>query len=71
MREENGMKRCSRCGETQPVSEFHHNFGTPDGYQNWCKSCYREVQAVHRARRRERNLARFRAKGEIKDAGNE
>ena len=32
------MKRCSRCGETKPYSEFH-KFKRGDGYQPWCKSC--------------------------------
>ena len=32
------MKRCARCGETKPYSEFHkRNRG--DGYQSWCKAC--------------------------------
>lgn len=32
------MKRCARCGEIKPYSEFHR-FNRGDGRQVWCKSC--------------------------------
>jgi len=32
------MKRCSRCGETKPYSEFH-KYNRGDGHQAWCKTC--------------------------------
>ena len=32
-------KRCSKCGETKPVSEFHVRRRSPDGLQSWCKAC--------------------------------
>jgi hypothetical protein len=32
------VKRCSRCGETKPYSEFHR-FNRGDGRQVWCKAC--------------------------------
>ena len=60
------MKRCLRCGETKPYSEFHkRNRG--DGYQVWCKLCrraydrdynlrnqgrWRELKQIHKSDRR-------------------
>ena len=32
------VKRCSRCGEKKPFSEFH-KYKRGDGYQPWCKPC--------------------------------
>lgn len=33
------MKRCARCGETKPLSEFHRHKGRRDGVQTYCKPC--------------------------------
>jgi hypothetical protein len=33
------MKRCARCGETKPLSEFHNHSGRRDGVQTYCKPC--------------------------------
>jgi len=33
------MKRCARCGETKPLSEFHIHRGRRDGVQTYCKAC--------------------------------
>lgn len=32
-------KRCSRCGEEKPLSEFYRRARSPDGLQSWCKAC--------------------------------
>ncbi len=32
------VKRCSKCGEAKPYSEFHR-YKRGDGYQRWCKRC--------------------------------
>lgn len=32
------MKRCSRCREMRPYSEFHI-YTRGDGFQVWCKAC--------------------------------
>lgn len=32
-------KRCSKCGETKPLSEFHLHRGMKDGRYCWCKAC--------------------------------
>lgn len=34
-----GVKHCSKCGKTLPVSEFRRNKREKDGLQNYCKSC--------------------------------
>ena len=37
-------KRCTRCKEEKPISEFHQDSATPDGYKYWCKSCRTETR---------------------------
>ncbi len=65
------MKRCSKCDELQPLTEFYRAAGTRDGYRGECKSCFKarakaryplvREQAIERARRwREENIDRFR-----------
>ena len=47
-------KRCSRCGETKPINEFHRNRTSPDDRHNWCKACvweYRRSDDVRAARK--------------------
>lgn len=33
------LKKCKKCGETLPVSSFHKNIRSKDGYRARCKSC--------------------------------
>jgi len=33
------MKRCPRCGETKPLSEFYKSRLRRDGVQPYCKAC--------------------------------
>lgn len=33
-------KRCSKCRETKPLTEFWRNRSTKDGYQSQCKPCH-------------------------------
>lgn len=44
-------KRCSKCGLTKPVSEFHVRRRSIDGLQSWCKVC--ACDAVKEFQRRE------------------
>ena len=37
------MKRCPRCGETKPFTEFHKHAKRRDGLQSICKSCRAQV----------------------------
>lgn len=32
-------KRCSKCGEVKPITEFHKRTLSHDGLQSWCKRC--------------------------------
>lgn len=36
------MKVCTKCKVEQPYSEFHKAKRTKDGYQYWCRACFRE-----------------------------
>lgn len=36
---ENGTKVCCKCGEKKPVSEFHKDKNSSDGYTYQCKAC--------------------------------
>lgn len=47
-------KRCTLCGETKPLSEFHLNKATPDGRAYRCKVCRRSIyrQRYHSDRER-------------------
>ncbi len=47
------MKRCSKCGENKPHSEFHR-YKRGDGYQRWCKSCRRVYDHEYARRNKER-----------------
>lgn len=42
------VKRCSKCGEDKPVSEFYKNRQTKDGLQPECKSCKNKYQDAKR-----------------------
>ena len=33
------MRRCTKCGETKPFSDFNRNRGIPGGYTTICKAC--------------------------------
>lgn len=37
-----GMKRCTKCGEVKPKSEFHRKKNGKDGLRSYCKVCSRE-----------------------------
>ena len=46
------VKRCSACGETKPLSEFHKHSGAPDGRQSYCKPCKNASVRATQAKRR-------------------
>lgn len=33
------MKRCTKCGQDKPLTDFHKNKRSKDGLQYWCKPC--------------------------------
>lgn len=46
--ETRATKRCTKCGEAKVVGEFGVKRKSPDGLQEWCRSC---MSAYHRERR--------------------
>lgn len=46
-------KRCSRCGEIKPVSEFGKDRRNKDGLLIYCKSCKRKINASQSEYRKE------------------
>lgn len=51
-------KRCIRCGEEYPASEFvPHKYG--DGYANQCRLCRNEIQREKRKRERNEITQRY------------
>ena len=45
-----GTKRCSKCGETKPVSEFSRYRRAPDGLKWRCKECHNAYQREYHQR---------------------
>jgi len=44
-----GLKQCSKCGGTKPVTEFYPALRNRAGYSSWCKLCFHKYgQAYHR-----------------------
>ncbi len=33
------IKRCAKCGDVKPLSDFHSQPGGPQGRHSWCKPC--------------------------------
>jgi len=45
------VKRCSHCGETKALSEYHKNHAKKYGRDSLCKPCKKKVDAVYTIRR--------------------
>ena len=45
-------KRCSRCGETKPLDDYHNDRSKPDGKVTTCRACLRERGLERRAQQR-------------------
>lgn len=45
MSEEITTKRCAKCGEVKPVSEFYKSKESKDGLQSYCKECHRAANS--------------------------
>jgi hypothetical protein len=39
------VKRCRRCGETQPVEQFNRDARSPDGRHPRCRRCRADIRA--------------------------
>jgi len=59
-------KRCTKCGETKSLDEFHRDRSKPLGRRSHCRSCLSEYYAANRDRFRERNRAWYAANRERK-----
>lgn len=61
---EEPTKRCSKCGEVKPMSEFYKDTRATDGRQSACKHC----TYLDNAARARRALAEKRAKAEAEQS---
>lgn len=58
------MKKCTKCGETKPLTEFHKDRSRPDGLHHSCKECantywrerYKEPEVQERLKQYQRDL---------------
>lgn len=48
------MKRCTKCGEEKPLSEFEKEKRKKDGMSSWCLKCHNEQKRRYRAANREK-----------------
>ena len=53
-------KRCSKCGEVLPITDFHKNPNMAKGRLHQCKKCVSEACRIHREKNRERINAQKR-----------
>lgn len=42
------MKYCPKCETDKPITEFWKNKTTTDGFQCWCKDCWKKTTADRR-----------------------
>ncbi len=47
-------KRCTKCGEEKPLSEFHRDRTKSDGRKSWCKLCTSGYQREYYEENREK-----------------
>ncbi|MCP4082354.1 MAG: hypothetical protein GY743_19145 [Planctomycetaceae bacterium] len=55
------MKKCTKCKETQPLTEFYKEKSMADGHQNQCKACRKEYQKAHYGANRKQILEKQKA----------
>jgi len=61
MCDESTPKRCPKCGQGKPLSEFNKNRSRPDGLQTYCRPCQRASGAASDAKHRDGRRAYYRA----------
>ena len=54
--QETQTKRCPKCGEVKPVTEFAINRSNKDGLQNYCRSCNNKLYKDWAERKRQEKL---------------
>lgn len=42
------MKKCSKCGEVKPATEYGKDKQRPDGVRHWCKACTKTSTSMYR-----------------------
>ena len=52
------MKKCPRCLENKPKSEFHKNPSSKDGLTCYCRQCRKEYYEKNKERSRPRTIER-------------
>lgn len=57
------MKKCSKCGETKELTEFHKDRGNKDGLCWWCKVCKTTQVNIYTEANRDKVYAGNRAYG--------
>lgn len=62
------MKRCFKCAESKPLTEFYKHQAMGDGHLNKCKECTKKDTTNTRAARIEHYRAYDRARGNRQDA---
>jgi len=60
------MKRCCKCAEVKPVSEFYKAVGKLDGYSAVCIECNKSSAAQHRNKVADREFEDIQATGKKK-----
>jgi len=53
--DEEPLKKCSKCGELKPFSEFHKKKNTKDGLQSQCKMCNKKYYENNKEKMKEYN----------------
>jgi len=46
------MKKCNKCGEFKPFTEFNKHKSTKDGYGTYCRPCYNYQTLAGKHRKR-------------------
>ena len=44
-------KKCGKCGEVKPTTEFYKNIKAADGYDTYCKECKRQMNKENYAKK--------------------
>lgn len=67
---DDATKRCRKCGEVKPLSEFYRKVGYPDGHMARCKACHSRARRESYANHPDPEERRQRRKG-YEDANRE
>ncbi len=59
------LKKCFKCNEVKPLSEFYRHGAMKDGHLNKCKECTKKDVSIHRAENIDKIRAYDRARGKL------